>query len=127
MEPISTPSPSPEVNTAAASYVSGLAAPQRPTSLLVIGIIGIILGVCGVMCVGGTATYGMIKGDPNMQNAPKLFVIINLALTAMGVMLSMFLIIGCVGLVTIRPWSRPLMLVFAGVDLIYGIGKFIAF
>src|SRR3954471_14263372 len=125
MEPIATTSPSPEPQSAVASYTNLPVAPTRPASLTVIGVLGIIIGVMGVMCVGGMATYGMIKGDPNMQNAPKAFIIANLAMTAMSVMLSMFLIIGCVGLVTLRPWSRPMMLVFAGVDLIYDIVKFI--
>lgn len=96
----------------------------RPTSLTVLGVLGIIFGAAGILCVGGLLAYGLIKGDPNMEHAPPTMMMVNIGLTAIGVVLSLFLMIGSIGLLNLRPWSRSLMLVWAWVDLIFDAAKF---
>ncbi len=97
----------------------------RPKALTFLGILGCVLGCCGILCIGGAATFGLIKGDPNMEHAAPMMMIMNLALTFMSVLLSFLLLVASVGLLTLRPWSRTMMIVFAWVDMIYDLAKLI--
>src|SRR5437762_9760393 len=103
---------------------SPLVTNTRPTSLTVVGVMGIIFGAGGILCVGGLLTYGLIKGDPNMEHAPRAMIMANIGLTVIGVVLSLFLLIGCIGLLNLRAWSRSFMVVWASVDLIFDAAKF---
>src|SRR4051794_38234580 len=81
----------------------------RPTSLTVMAIIGIVFGCLGVICIGGATTVSLIREDPTTQFAPKAMLVMNIGFTVAGVLLSMMILIGSIGLVTLRTWSRPMM------------------
>src|SRR5205823_1782796 len=88
-----------------------LETPRRPTSLTVVSIIGIAMGALGITCIGGGATFSLIRTDPTMEHAPAWFMVSNLAVIVVSVMISMFILIGSVGLLNLRPWARTMMLV----------------
>src|SRR5437016_5527431 len=92
---------------------------KRPASLTFIGIIGIIFGAAGIICVGGLTTFSLIKGDPTMEQAPQAMMMLNIALVVIGVLLSLFWLIGSIGLLSLRAWSRTMMIIIAWVDLIF--------
>src|SRR5262245_10222022 len=97
----------------------------RPASLTAIGVIGIILAALGICCIGGALTISFVKNDPMMEHAPPAMMIGNIALTVMGLLLSLMLMIGSIGLLGLRSWSRNFMILWAAVDLLFDVVKLV--
>jgi hypothetical protein len=110
-------------------YVSpGYIEPKvRPTSVTTVAIIGVIIGALGLLCIGGGTVWSiaMQNGAGNAQQrqmmaqqTPELRAF-GYATGAVGFVLSLILLIGSIGALSLRPWARK-MLVFYGVaDIIY--------
>jgi hypothetical protein len=99
---------------------------KRPTSLTVVGIVGIIFGALGVLCLLGS--IGMTFSSMGAANAAMMSqtdMIIGVFNAFVGLILSTFVIIGSIGVLNLRPWSRVMMIVTEAVDLIFQLFKFI--
>jgi hypothetical protein len=99
--------------------------PKRPASITFVGITAIILGAMGILCTGGGTVIGYAMNSSGMQAQPQGMLIANLALVVVSVLLSLFWIIGAIGVLSLRAWSRQFLLGLAAVDLIYDLAKFI--
>src|SRR2546430_4062359 len=98
----------------------------RPTSLTVVGIVGIIFGALGVLCLLGS--IGMTFSSMGAANAAMMSqtdMIMGIFNAFVGLLLSMFLIISSIGVLNLRPWSRTMMIVTESVDLIFQLFKLI--
>jgi hypothetical protein len=95
--------------------------PLRPRSLTVIGVLGIIFGAGGVFCLCLGLAGNLVKLGPQQPQfqLPMVDMILGIASAVVGLLISLMLIIGCVGTLNLKPWSRGLMIVIAGVDLIF--------
>ena len=110
----------PPYETPNASY---LVPPVRPTSVTVISVLGIIFGAVGCLCVvigfGWQAASGQQQGG---SEAMRTFGIVS---GMAGLVLSIVLLIGSIGALSLRPWARATLLAFAVVDLMYDVGKLV--
>src|SRR5437016_4767411 len=78
--------------------------PARPTSVTVISVLGIIFGALGCLCIvigmGWQAASGQQQGG---SEAMKMFGIVS---GIAGLVLSIVLLIGSIGALSLRPWAR---------------------
>jgi hypothetical protein len=109
-----------------ASWKSRNLAMQRPTSVLVFGILNLVfgaLGLCGAawslaMFMGPFAKE-MAKGNPvlqKMQSSPAFGVYSNVS-AGLGFVFTLVLLAAGVGLLRMRPWGRTASIAYA----VYGI------
>jgi len=102
-------------------------APQRPTAVTVIAIIGIILGALGVLCMGAglvmTITGKTFGASGQAAELPAPAKTASIALGIGSVILWGLLLAGSVGALMLQEWARKLLIGVSVVDLVFGIAK----
>jgi hypothetical protein len=96
---------------------------QKPTSVLVLSILGIIFGSLGMLGLVGTmVTLFVPFGPPNpvtrKMNSDSIYVAYMVAATALGFVLAVVLLASSIGSLSLKPWARKGMLVYAWATLI---------
>jgi len=101
--------------------------PVRPTSVTVVSIMGIIFGALGCVCLLGSVGLSVVMGNAQEQSAqmPPELMTFGIVTGIAGLVLSIFLLIGSIGALRLRPWARSALLAFAVVDLMYDVGKLV--
>ena len=95
----------------------------RPTSVLVLSIIGIIVSAYGILCAPlGVAFLFVNMGMPNpaidqIKNNAFLFNYTVVG-TALGFIMSVLLLVCSIGAITLKPWARKGLLVWAGITIV---------
>jgi hypothetical protein len=95
----------------------------RPTSVTVVGIIGITLGSLGILCTSGSTIYSFLY-DAMSKFLPQDLAIYGITTVVVSVLISVMIVIGSIGLLAMRPWARIFMIVTMSVDLIFDLAKF---
>ena len=90
-------------------------APMRPTAVTVLAIFGIIFGALGVLCKPfGLAAMFIPQAGPNpMVDMQRDMVAWNVANTAVGLAISVLLLAGSIGSLSLKPWAVPAMRTYA--------------
>jgi hypothetical protein len=109
----------------AATQPMGYAEPRtRPTSVTSVAIIGIIFGIAGILCIGGSMIWSIaMQGSAQaqkmqMQQTPEMRVF-GYVTGGIGFLLSLIVLLGSIGALSLRPWARKLLIGYAVADLIY--------
>jgi hypothetical protein len=97
---------------------------NRPTVVTVLGIIGIVFGALGVLCLGFGELIAMFSlANPHMframQQQPMDHRIANLIIGFIGLILSGVLLFASIGSMSLKPVARQVMLGFALVDIVF--------
>lgn len=97
--------------------------PPKPTSVVVLSIIGIVFGVLGLVCVPlGLASYfvpSMQAQNPGIAAVkanPPLFAWV-LASNLFGLLLSVLLLLGSIGSLRLMKWARSLMIAYSVIGI----------
>ena len=102
--------------------------PPRPTSVTVLGIIGIIVAILWLLCSGFTTVMmiGSLSAGKNLMNFSNAQIPYSKSQTelgavssAIGVVLAAALLIGSIGALYQRPWSRRLIMGWSWVMLAF--------
>lgn len=94
--------------------------PVRPTVVTVLAIFGIIFGIFGLLI----KTCGVaVMFIPQMANVPgmefqKDMLAWNVANTAIGLAISTLLLAGSIGSLSLKPWARRAMLIYAALAVL---------
>ena len=96
--------------------------PPRPTSVTLVAIFGLAFGVLG-MCVQPLSllAYFVDTGSNPVMDIIRANTAVFLTLLSMGVLsvlLTVIEIVGCVGLLLMKPWSRGVVLFYAGASVL---------
>ena len=102
--------------------------PPRPTSVTVLGIIGIIAAILWLLCGGFSLVMmiGSLSAGKNLMNFgnaqmpySKVQTEFGAVSSALSVVLAATLLIGCIGALYQRPWSRSLIMGWSAVMLLF--------
>jgi hypothetical protein len=95
--------------------------PKRPTALTVVGIIGIIFGIIGVLCVCAGLAFVLMGGQQQEQlmHTTMREMILQMSMAVAGIVVSTFLLIACIGAMSLRPWSATMMVVINIINLLF--------
>lgn len=103
----------PETNTGEVSQPSVQATTARPTSILVVGILGILAGGLGTLAAGFNTFGILIVGSYGGGS-------VELAYQALGFVLSVANVTGSITILSGRRWGRTLLFLVCGLSLIHG-------
>ena len=101
--------------------------PKRPAALTAICVIGIIFGAMGVLCVCFGLVGALMNGQQQqmMMHASMTQMMLQIATSVFGIVVSTFLLIACIGAMSLRPWSAMMMVVVNVINLILETFKFV--
>jgi hypothetical protein len=97
--------------------------PRRPTSVTVLAIIGIILGVFSVICSPIGLIFYFVPIDPpnpliEATRADPAWFGYTIGSTALGWVIGLLLLIGSIGSLMLKEWARKCMLAYAWIGLV---------
>jgi len=96
--------------------------PERPVLATVVAIVGLIFGIMGLCAGPMSLSIYFVDLGPNpvvdvVKNNQLLF-FYTIAAGVMGVFLTLIEVVGCIGLLTMKPWGRTLTMFYAGAALL---------
>ena len=96
-------------------------APLRPTAVTVLAIFGIIFGVLGVLCkpIGLAMMFVPQQAGVNpMVDLQRDMMAWNVINTVVGLAISVVLLAGSIGSLSLKPWARSAMISYAGLAVV---------
>jgi len=99
--------------------------PLRPKSVTVISIIGIIAGALGCLCIAGGTIWSFAMQGQQGQQMGSAMMIFSIVTAVAGLVLSIMLLVGSIGALSLKPWARSALIGFGAVDLIYDVAKLV--
>lgn len=98
---------------------------QRPSSVLVLGILNLIFGVIGVFGMFGSAAIllGMNPANPmnRILEASDFYRVYLWSSFVLGFFATIVLIAAGIGLITSKGWARPATIAYAGYAIVMGL------
>src|SRR5262245_31722845 len=97
---------------------------QKPTSVMVLGILGIIfalLGVCGLFSTAAVFMAGSSLGPNPAMDAMRndtVYLAFAGVSVGLGLITTVLLLVSSIGSLALQPWARLGMLIYAGVTVV---------
>ncbi len=99
------------------------APPRRPTSVTVLAILGIILGALGLCGMVSNLVQLVIKTNPvlvQMDRSPVMHIWSPVSIV-LGLGLTIALLAGSIGMLSLQTWARQMVLIYAVASLVLGV------